>query len=237
MFYFTYTNSTAMFYSTYTTSTAKYIQQQGCFFHYAAYIFPSLLLYCYSKPLSNAAYFGVSRIHLSRLFLLPPPYLLADYCIMKNKDIKFTWLSWFILNSQCLLPCFSFYYRLRLFKQLDLICHSLKSSCSWVPQDTNHPPCTAEGQKSSWTTSQAGGDWVPPVPPVFCGAALVSMGCPGHLSPLHQVSGTYSSISSKTQLTQGHFLWQHCTIINQVAQPHLTVRCSSNEPAWSLQHI
>lgn len=95
---------------------------------------------------------------LSRLFLLHPVYPLADYCIMKNKNIKFTCISWFILNSQSLLLCFSFYCTLRLFKLPDLICHRLKSLCGWMTQDTNHLPHIAGGQRSSWTTSHARGD-------------------------------------------------------------------------------
>lgn len=129
-----------------------------------------------------------------------------------------------------MLPWFSFYSGSRLFKLPDLICHRLKSSGSRVPQDTSHLPCTAEGQRTSCTTSQAGGGWVPPVPPAFFAAPLVSVGCPCHLNPMHQLSGTYSSISSKTQLTQAPSLWLHCPTPNQVAQPHLAVPCSSMNP-------
>lgn len=49
-------------------------------------------------------------------------------------------------------------------------------------------------------------------------------------SSYHQLRSTYSFIFSKTQLTQGPFLWEDCPITNQVAQPQLEVSCSFNEP-------
>lgn len=80
-----------------TISKTMCILKRGCLFHYAVYIFPFLF---YTVTLN---YFPMQHTLVSITMypgsLLHLLYLLGDCYIMKNKDIKFTRISSFILNS------------------------------------------------------------------------------------------------------------------------------------------